>query len=52
MQALLEKRFQPLLDEPLVIDALALFVEPTPPGDFLVGRRVVMKSVRQPQDAA
>jgi putative phosphonate metabolism protein len=52
MQTLLEKRFQPLLDEPLVIDALALFVEPTPPGDFLVGRRVVMKSVRQPQDAA
>lgn len=52
MQALLEQRFEPLLDEPLVIDALTLFVEPTPPGDFIVDRRIVMKSIRRPQDAA
>lgn len=52
MQRLLEKRFGPLLDEPMVIDALSLFVEPTPPGDFLVKKRSLMNPVRQPLDAA
>jgi putative phosphonate metabolism protein len=52
MQALLEKRFRPLLDEPLVIDALSLFVEPNPPGDFVVRRSVIIKQARQPRDAA
>jgi putative phosphonate metabolism protein len=52
MQRLLDTRFQPLLDEPFVVDALSLFIEPEPPGDFVVKRRVAMNAVRQPLDAA
>lgn len=42
VRRVLENRFQALLELPVVIDALALFVEPVPPGDFVVRNRVAM----------
>lgn len=36
IEAVLRARFADLLGEPLVVDALCLFVEPDPPGDFVV----------------
>lgn len=38
----LENHFLPLLDAPVVVDALALFVEPSPPGDFFVRSRAAL----------
>jgi hypothetical protein len=52
VRRVLEDRFRPLVDTPVVVDALALFVEPAPPGDFLVRRRIAMGRVRQPVSAA
>jgi putative phosphonate metabolism protein len=52
MERILETRFRALLEDPVVIDALSLFVEESPPGDFLVRKRVPVASVRQPLDAA
>lgn len=51
MRQLLEKRFTALIDEPFVIDALSLFVEPAPPGDFIVSQRFAMSDAPQPVDA-
>lgn len=51
MQSLLEERFGSLLDEPLAIDALSVFVEAEPPGPFLVRKQVAMRSPRR-TDAA
>ncbi len=48
MRRILESRFTPLLDLPIVVDALALFVEPAPPGDFIVRRRAAMRRSREP----
>jgi len=36
MEAALRERFAPFIGAPLTVDALALFVEPSPPGDFVV----------------
>jgi len=36
---------------PVVVDALALFVEPARPGDFVVAKRVAMSTTSQPADA-
>lgn len=51
MRQLLEKRFVALIDEPVVIDALALFVEAAPPADFLVSQRFAMTDTSQTVDA-
>jgi putative phosphonate metabolism protein len=42
-----ENRFRPLLNRSVVVDALALFVEPVPLGDFVVRKRAVMRHARQ-----
>ena len=52
MRGLLEKRFLPLLDEPITIDALTLFVEQAPPGDFMATTRVPFGDTGQRVDAA
>jgi hypothetical protein len=52
VRRVLEDRFRPLVDTPVVVDALALFVEPAPPGDFMVRKRVAMCRLRQPAGAA
>jgi putative phosphonate metabolism protein len=51
MQRLLETRFRPLIEQPVTIDALSLFVEATPPGDFLVKRQSPLATVPQPVGA-
>jgi putative phosphonate metabolism protein len=52
VRRVLEDRFRPLVDTPVVVDALALFVELTPPGDFMVRKRVAMRRAPQPVSAA
>jgi hypothetical protein len=52
MQRLLETRFRPLIEQPVTIDALSLFVEPTPPCDFLVRKQIRMAAAPQPVSAA
>jgi putative phosphonate metabolism protein len=47
----LESRFRPLLDMPVVVDALALFVEANPPGDFVARKTVALHRTRQPVGA-
>jgi len=51
VRRILEDRFGALLDLPVVVDALALFVEATPPGDFVAKKRVAMRNISQPADA-
>jgi len=51
VRRILEDRFAALLDVPVVVDALALFVEPARPGDFVVAKRVAMSTTSQPADA-
>lgn len=48
----LEERFGPLIKEPLVIDSLSLFVEPAPPGDFVVRLTAAMSRSPQPVGVA
>lgn len=48
----LEERFGPLITEPLTIDSLSLFVEPAPPGDFVVRLTAAMSRAPQPVNAA
>lgn len=50
--AVLESRFAECLAEPLVVDSLALFVEPSPPGEFVIHRRVAFNTVREQAGAA
>lgn len=52
VRRVLEDRFRPHVDTPVAVDALALFVEPAPPGDFVVRKRVAMCRARQPVSAA
>ena len=40
VEARLRERFAPFLGRPLAVDTLCLFVEPEPPGDFVVDRAV------------
>jgi hypothetical protein len=47
----LDHRFGSLLDMPIVVDALALFVEPAPPGDFIVRTRRALSAVADSVDA-
>ncbi|WP_421726258.1 DUF1045 domain-containing protein [Bauldia sp.] len=42
LHAALGQRFAAFLGQPLAIDALALFVEPHPPGDFVVDARYAL----------
>jgi putative phosphonate metabolism protein len=51
MQRLLEMRFRPLLEQPVTIDTLSLFVEPEPPGDFLIRKQMTMAARPQPVSA-
>lgn len=44
----LDRRFGSLLDMPIVVDALALFAEPVPPGDFIVRTRRALSPVANP----
>lgn len=46
----LDRRFRPLLDMPIVVDALALFVESEPPGDFVVRTRRALSAIANPVD--
>lgn len=50
VRRILEDRFRPLV-APVVVDSLALFVEPSPPGDFIVRKRVAMRHAPQPVEA-
>ena len=52
MERLLAKRFSPLLDEPVEIDAVSLFVEPEPPGNFRFRKRIELSSSQKDVDAA
>lgn len=52
VRQMLEKRFQQVLDAPVVVDALALFVEPSPPGDFLVRKRIALSGSGAPSGEA
>jgi putative phosphonate metabolism protein len=51
VRRILEDRFRPLV-APVVVDSLALFVELSPPGDFIVRKRVAMRHARRPVGAA
>jgi putative phosphonate metabolism protein len=51
MRNILEERFAPLLELPIVVDGLALFVEPAPSGDFIVRRRIALRRTRSPMAA-
>ncbi len=51
MRRLLETRFRPLLEQPVTIDALSLFVEPAPSADFLVRKQMPMAARPQPVGA-
>lgn len=48
----LERRFLPVLGEPLILDAISLFVEPSPPGDFVVRKRVPLSGTDVAMGAA
>jgi putative phosphonate metabolism protein len=51
MQRLLETRFRPLIEQPVTIDRLSLFVEPSPPGDFTIRRQMAIATRPQPVGA-
>ena len=48
MAGVLRERFASFIGRPLTIDALSLFREPAPPGDFLVDTIAAMASAEQP----
>jgi putative phosphonate metabolism protein len=52
MELALSRRFAPFIGKPLAIDALSLFVEAEPPGDFVVETRVEFPGAPEAMDAA
>jgi putative phosphonate metabolism protein len=52
MEAALGDRFSAFVGKPLALDALSLFVEPDPPGGFVVDTRVAMTDAARSMDAA
>lgn len=52
VERLLRRRFESLIGQPLAVDSLSLFVEPTPPGDFVIREQVPLAASPQTAGAA
>lgn len=47
VESVLRDRFARFIGEPLMVDGIALFVESSPPGDFVVDTRINLEAVAQ-----